>query len=145
MNDCMMRNYCAGRERYLYVDAAMSEIDDRRLHVSKERSGVDRKGTIPVDSMLQGCGAGVPNVGDMGLSCLFHGVAGRAANNTFSVMVPDRRRHSSQPKHEGGEKLCRRAVQTYVIARVLWPVSDFDVCKRGVGSIALRQFIRVSN
>lgn len=75
MNDCVMRNYCAGRKRYLYADAAMSEIDDRRLHVSNERSGADRKGTIPVGSMLQSCGAGVPNVGDMDLSCLFHGVA----------------------------------------------------------------------
>lgn len=64
----------------------MSEIDDRRLQASNERSGADRKGTIPVGSMLQGCGAGVPNVGDMDLSCLFHGVACTPGGNSAYEM-----------------------------------------------------------
>ena len=38
------------------------------MHVSNERSGADRKGTVSVRTMLQGCGAGVLDVRKVGLS-----------------------------------------------------------------------------
>jgi hypothetical protein len=61
----------AGRKSYLYSDATMSEIAHCCVHVSDERSGADRKGTVAVPTpctMLQGCGAGVLDVRNVDLS-----------------------------------------------------------------------------
>jgi hypothetical protein len=70
----------------------MSEIAHRYAHVSDERSGADRKGTLAVRTMLQGCGAGVLDVHDVDLSlvmprwhCLFHGEAFDPGGKQFSA------------------------------------------------------------
>ena len=67
-------------------------------HVSNERSGDDRSGTVAVTLMLQGGGAGVHDVRDMVLvlvSCRI------GAKRSKLSRVPDRHRHSSKAKHEG--------------------------------------------
>jgi hypothetical protein len=60
----------------------MSERGLPPCHVSKEKSGDDRKGTIAVNLMLQGGGAGVHDVRDLWSSCLFH--AGLVVNEAKS-------------------------------------------------------------
>ena len=67
----VVRNLYMLGERYSYTQILPCRKWRIAVHVSNERSGADRKGTVAVPTpctMLQGCGAGVLDVQNVDLS-----------------------------------------------------------------------------